>query len=77
MPNITLSIPKEIHEIMKNHREIRWSEVARAAMIMQIKKLALAESIASKSKLTMKDVHEINAKIKKGMHHKLYNEDSN
>ncbi len=77
MPNITLSIPKEVHDVMKIHKHIRWSEIARAAIILQLRKIALAESIASKSKLTMKDVHEINAKIKKGMHHELYNEDSN
>ena len=67
MSNITLSVPEEVHIIMKNHREIRWSEVARKAIIAEAKKLTIMEKIASKSRLTMKDVEEINEKIKTGM----------
>ena len=67
MSNITLSVPEEVHIIMKNHREIRWSEVARKAIIAEAKKLTIMEKIASKSRLTMKDVEEINEKIKRGM----------
>lgn len=32
MTNITLSIPNEVHFKMKMHKEIRWSEVVRAAI---------------------------------------------
>ena len=71
MPNITLSIPKEVHEIIKMHREIRWSEVARAAIVNRTEKLELMDEIASKSKLTMKDIEKINKKIKKNLHRKL------
>jgi len=71
MPNITLSIPEEVHKMMKFHREVRWSEIARAAIIEQIKKLALMDKIASKSKLTLKDISDINKKVKKGLHSKL------
>lgn len=71
MPNITLSISKEIHEIMGKHREIRWSEIARAAILSQVRKLALMDKIASKSKLSMKDIEEINEKIKKDLHTQL------
>lgn len=68
MPNVTLSIPEEIHKIMKKHREIRWSEIARAAIVKHVKKLALMDAIASKSKLTMKDIEVINKKVKKSLH---------
>jgi hypothetical protein len=71
MPNITLSIPEEVHEIMKKHREMRWSEVARKAIVEEVKKIEMMEKIASKSKLTMKDIEEINEKIKKGIHDKI------
>lgn len=71
MANITLSIPDKIHKIMKKHKEMRWSEVARAAIVEQIARLDLMDSIASKSKLRMKDIEEINEKIKKGIHSKL------
>lgn len=67
MGNITLSIPEELHRIIKKHNEIRWSEIARRAISKHARKLELMDRIASKSKLTMKDVEEINEKIKEGL----------
>jgi len=72
MPNMTLSIPEEIHSIIKDHNEIRWSEIARRAITQEAKKLKLMDKIASKSKLSMKDVKEIDEKIKEGLF-KRYN----
>jgi hypothetical protein len=71
MPNITLSLPDEVHKIMRKHREIRWSEIARQAITEQVRKLALMDGIASKSKLTMKDIEKINEKVKKGLYTRL------
>ena len=39
MPNITLSIPDDIYEKMKEYSEVKWSEVARKAIVDYIKKL--------------------------------------
>ncbi len=39
MPNITLSIPKEVYERMKRYPEVRWSEVARRAIVEYIRRL--------------------------------------
>ena len=64
MGNITLSVPDDIHEDMKHFSEIRWSEVARRAIIDKIETLRLAESLAKKSKLSEKDVKEFSKKIK-------------
>ena len=63
MGNITLSIPEEVHKQMKRFSDIRWSEVARQAIIKKIETLALAENLAKKSKLTEKDVLEFSKKI--------------
>jgi len=71
MPNMTLSIPQDLHEIIKNHREIRWSEIARAAIVDQTKKLELMNIISFKSKLTMKDIEKVNKKIKKNIRSKI------
>ena len=71
MANVTLSIPDEIYGIMKKHRELRWSEIARQAIIEKVRKLELMDKIALKSKLTMKDIEEINQKIKKGIRNRL------
>lgn len=64
MANMTLSIPDEIHQSMKHFSEIRWSEVARKAIIEKIETLELAENLAKKSQLTKKDVEDFNKKIK-------------
>lgn len=41
MVNMTLAIPKEIHEKMKQHSEIKWTEIAREAIQ---KKLTILET---------------------------------
>ena len=65
MPNLTLSIPEELHKKMKKHKEFRWSEIARASIEQRINDLETMEKIVSKSKLTKKDVEEIGKKIKR------------
>ena len=64
MGNITLSVPENIHKEMKQFSEVKWSEVARKAIIEKIETLRLAESLAKKSKLTEKDIEEFSRKIK-------------
>jgi len=68
MPNITLAIPEEIHELMKKHNEIRWSEIARRAIVREVERLSIMDKIAAKSKLTMKDIEKINDKVKESFH---------
>ena len=65
MTNITLSIPEELHQKMKKFKEMRWSEIVRAAIQQRIEDLEVINRIASKSKLTKKDVEEISKKIKR------------
>jgi len=64
MGNITLSIPNNIHKEMKHFSEVKWSEVARKAIVERIDILRLAESLAKKSKLSQRDVEEFSKKIK-------------
>lgn len=64
MTNITLSVPEQIHKEMKNFSEVKWSEVARTAIIQKLQTLKLAEKLAKKSKLTEKDIKQFSKKIK-------------
>lgn len=64
MTNMTLSVPDKVHKEMKHFPEVKWSEVARKAIVDKIETLKLAEKLASKSKLTKKDVEEFDKKIK-------------
>jgi hypothetical protein len=66
--NITLSIPDDVHAWMREHPDIRWSEVARQAIVEKLLMLREADEIAKGSKLTQKDVDAISRKIKKGAH---------
>lgn len=63
MANMTLSIPDKIHKEMKNFSEVRWSEVARKAIINKLETLVLVEKIAQKSRLTSKDVEFFSKRI--------------
>ena len=67
MPNMTISVPDDLYEIMKKHREIKWSEIARRAMWEYAKKLELLDSLLGNSELTDEDVSELAKKIKKGI----------
>ncbi len=65
MTNITLALEDDLHARMKKHSEIRWSEVVRKSIRQKVEMLDAMDKIASKSKLTPKDVEELSRKIKK------------
>lgn len=65
MPNMTLSIPEELHRKMKNMSEVRWSEIARRAIEQRMNDLESLNKLASKSKITDRDIDEISKKIKR------------
>lgn len=64
MGNMTLSIPDDVHEDMRHFSEIRWSEVARKAIVEKLEMLKLAEKLAKKSKLTDEDVKKFSKRLK-------------
>jgi predicted CopG family antitoxin len=39
MANITLSVPEEVYRRMKKRRDVRWSEVAREAIVEKLERL--------------------------------------
>jgi len=67
MTNMTLAVPEDLHIIMRKHKEIRWSEVAREALWNQAKKLDFMDKILAKSTLTEKDALEIGRKVNKAI----------
>jgi hypothetical protein len=69
---MTLAIPDGLSIRMKKFPEIRWSEIARQAIEKRISDLELMNRIASKSKLTQKDVEEIGKSIKASAAKKLH-----
>ena len=71
MPNVTLSIPERLHEKMKKHSEIRWSEVVRKSISEKIEDLEVMDRLTKRSKLTQADVDEISNKVNKGIFEEL------
>ncbi len=67
MPNLTLSLPEDVYRVIKTHKEIRWSEIARRSITDYAARLALLDQIAEQSKLTEEDVKVIDDKIKAGI----------
>jgi len=62
--NVTFAVPEELHEVMRRHPEIKWSEIARKAMWEYARKLEFMERVASESRLSEKDVLELDKKVK-------------
>lgn len=64
MPNITLSVPSEIYSEMKMYKEIRWSEIAREAIINRLDAIKYVEKITKKRKITKTDVKKLGRKLR-------------
>lgn len=64
---MTLSVPQELYTIIKKHNQIKWSEIARRAMWDYAKKMELLDQLTADSKLTEKDVMELDKVIKKAL----------
>jgi hypothetical protein len=71
MANITLAIPEDLHTRMREHSEIRWSEVVRKSISQKIEDLDVMDKLTAKSKLTQKDVDEIANKVDSAVARKL------
>jgi len=67
MPNMTLSVPDALHEEMKKHPEIRWSEVARQALARKIDDLRRLDHLLGRSALRDDDARELGRKVKDGV----------
>ncbi len=71
MSNVTLAISDDLHNKMKNHSEIRWSEVVRKSISEKIDDLEMMDKLTKKSKLTQKEVDNIAKRIDSSVAKKL------
>jgi Arc/MetJ-type ribon-helix-helix transcriptional regulator len=71
MVNMTIAIPGDLHEKMKKHTEIKWSEIARRAIREYIEELDKLDKLTANSKLDEGDIDEIDHEIKKKMSKQL------
>lgn len=66
-PNLTLTVPEELHRRMKRHPEVRWSEVVRRVIAEKIRDLELMDRLAAKSVLTPEEVAELDHVVNEGV----------
>lgn len=64
MPNMTIRIPDDLKNALDDHPEINWSEVARQSMWEYVRKIEVADEIASESELTAEAAEELSKKVK-------------
>ena len=67
MVNMTLSIPDDVHVRMRRYPEIKWSTIARQALIGYLERLERMDELTKDSALSEKDVMEMDAVIKKAI----------
>jgi hypothetical protein len=74
MVNMTIAIPQDLHEKMRKHNEIKWSEIARRAIREYVDELDKLDKLTSDSKLKEEDIDDIGHKIKRGIakHYRKY-----
>ncbi len=69
MTNMTLSVPEELYNKMKQHTELKWSDIARKSFENKLNEIELLDKLLSKSKLSEKNAeiigHQIKAEIRK------------
>lgn len=74
MANMTIAIPDKLHKELKKFSDVRWSEVARKAIVGKLETLQEIERITNKSKLTSKDVEEFSKLVKKSSNKRFMND---
>lgn len=65
MPNMTFSVPPDLHREMRAHRDIKWSEVARAALQREVERLHYLDRLLAPSKLTEDDAKAFGRAIRR------------
>jgi hypothetical protein len=71
MTNMTLALPEDLHRKMREHPEVKWSEVARQAIVRELDRLMVYDRLLAGSKLTEKDAVEIGRKINRAASRRL------
>src|SRR6266571_822765 len=71
VPNITLTIPPELHRKMKAHPEVKWSEVVRRILSQRVRDLERMEAIAKRSTLSARDVDELAHLVNEGLRRRM------
>jgi len=64
---ITVSLPEDLHRIVRAHSEVRWSGIARRAIGDYAKKLDRLDAMTQQSTVAEEDVMALDYKVKAGI----------
>ncbi len=67
MSDVFVRVPEEISEKMRKHDMINWGEVVSRELSHAVSEREMVEQILQDSRLTPKDVEELDAEIKKSL----------
>ncbi|MBI3393036.1 MAG: hypothetical protein HY039_07590 [Nitrospirae bacterium] len=73
MPRVTFHVPSEVKAVVSKHGEIDWDRFVTDTLWTYAKKLRLLDCLASRSKLTHKDVEALDRAIKADLLKKYQN----
>jgi hypothetical protein len=59
MPNMTFSLPGDLHREMRAHPDVKWAEVARRAIERELRRLHMYDRLLAGSRLTERDAVEL------------------
>lgn len=62
---MTFSVPDDLHREMRSHRDVKWSEVARAALRREVERLHYLDQLLADSRLTEKDAVSLGRAIRR------------
>ncbi|MBI5216469.1 MAG: hypothetical protein HY960_12020 [Ignavibacteriae bacterium] len=67
MSSLTIEIPTDLRQVIENHTDVDWQEIARRSLFEYARKLALSDHLTNESLLTEEDVIELDRQIKAGI----------
>lgn len=67
MPNVTVAMPEDLKQEMSRHDEVNWSAVMRKAVQEHLRRIAIADAIAQRSKFSEQDLQDLDKLVKKGI----------
>lgn len=67
MPNLTVSLDDETYELVKNHPEVNWSQVAREAFQRKAREVHMWDELLRESELTDEEAIEAGDEAKEAI----------
>ena len=65
MPNMTFSLPPDLHREIRRHPEVKWSDVVRKAIRREVDRLHAYDRLLAGSTLTERDSVELGREIRR------------